>query len=468
MPREATGVTPLRLRPMARAGGRRMAAPTIRPIRGIWWLPGSEQRLAGRLTFSPASGATLLLDGDFADLPPRAWTRPALYGESESGTHLTLLDPSWIDRPPPIEGWMPPPSAQTVVTSQVLLRGRHIPTAEDFIVRRADVRLQGLKELSARRYGFYGRALVAFVGGEDGDPRRVPIDVDDGKLTFVHRRVRVAGGRGDDVGVIAEPAEPVPFEPFIRDWLGALQELVIFAARDSTMIEALTVKPTQSLSDLPGSRRSVEVIMALPGLATPPRHNYKRPLVPLAALGPTAPMFIQKWWHLHRQMGRSAMELFGSALSDRLFLENRLLTLMGFAESMHRVLHNEPPITDAEHETYTTAMLSQVPVRAPRDQYKVREHYKVRLKYAAEQSQRQRLKWLLSRASSVFHGASRRPGRPTRLRPRTCEQAGRHAKRIDASGPDRATATNRCLAISRVGAPRGGDSDEPDARPRFG
>jgi hypothetical protein len=185
------------------------------------------------------------------------------------------------------------------------------------------------------------------------------------------------------------------------------------------MIEALTVRHVEGSSapagpnqpvGIPDNAPSVEVIMALPGLAAPPRHNYRRPLAPLAALGPKAPVFIQEWWHLNRLLGRSAMELFCSALNDRLFLENRLLNEMSFAESMHRVLHDEPPITNAEHETYTEAMLSQVPTRAERDQYKVREHYKVRLKYDAEQSQRQRLKWLLRRANTVFHGESRQPG----------------------------------------------------------
>ena len=170
-----------------------MAPTRIRPINGMWWLPGCQHRLAGRLTFIPSRGRLWFSTGISTDLPPMAWTRPALYGESRTGKQLTLLDPTWLDRPPPIDGWTPPPTTRTAVTSQVLLRGIHIESADNFRVGRATIRLQGLKELCARRYGFYGRTLVAFVGGDDDDPRSVRIDVDDGRLTFVRRRVRVAG-----------------------------------------------------------------------------------------------------------------------------------------------------------------------------------------------------------------------------------------------------------------------------------
>ena len=175
----------------------------------------------------------------------------------------------------------------------------------------------------------------------------------------------------------------VPLGEFDEKWLTPLQGLVVLAGQDPTVIESLVV--------LDLGERPVEVLMSRPGLTAEPRWDYQRPLVPFAALGPAAAEFIRGWFDLYDQLG-GAMLFFIGALTQRMFLENRLLNEMSFAESYHRTVHDRPPISVEEHDEYTKAMLETIEHRQHR------EHYRVRLRYAAAQSQRQRLKWLITRA----------------------------------------------------------------------
>ncbi len=135
--------------------------------------------------------------------------------------------------------------------------------------------------------------------------------------------------------------------------------------------------------------------MSRPGLTAEPRWDHQRPLVPFAALGPRSHDFVRRWFDLYDQLG-GAMLFFVGALSERMFLENRLLNEMSFAESYHRTVHDKPPISDDEHDEYVKAMLETI------ENAEHRDHYRVRLRYAASQSQRQRLKWLIRRAMDTL------------------------------------------------------------------
>lgn len=135
--------------------------------------------------------------------------------------------------------------------------------------------------------------------------------------------------------------------------------------------------------------------MRLPGLAAEPRWNHGRPLVPFSALQDAAPTFISGWFELYERLG-PAMLFFIAALSERMFLENRLLNYTSFAESYHRTLHDEPPITAEEHAQYVAEMLKTI------DNTDHRNHYEARLRFAAAQGQRQRLKWLIRRTKETL------------------------------------------------------------------
>jgi hypothetical protein len=62
-------------------------------VSGHWWLPGSEERVIGRLDFDASEGARVVLSGDLQEVPWRTWSWPSLFGEAADGTKLTLLQP---------------------------------------------------------------------------------------------------------------------------------------------------------------------------------------------------------------------------------------------------------------------------------------------------------------------------------------------------------------------------------------
>jgi hypothetical protein len=376
-------------------------------IWGDWWLPDTEERLHGRLTFDRSEGARLRLLGDFAALAPGAWSQPALFGESARGTELTLLEPFWLERPPAIEG-ASFPNAHTLVSAHVVLRGTRAASEEDFPIQRAAVRIRGLRELCLRppipRVG----VTHGFVGDGEGEQAQRTVDVPQGSLTFVHRRYETRSDYSQtvevDVEVEISADAPSPLGEFWKQWLAPLQGLIIFTGRDPTIVESMVViQPSRTRvhaairrgSSIKWDEERVEVLMPLPGLTADTRHDYRRALLPWAVLGDEAPAFIRRWWELHQKLG-PATELLMSAWGSRLFLENRLLNELSFAESYHRRLHDEPPLTDDQHETYVEAMLAAV--KDP-DHCK---HYRTRLRYAAAQGQRQRLKWLIRRARKAL------------------------------------------------------------------
>jgi hypothetical protein len=234
--------------------------------------------------------------------------------------------------------------------------------------------------------------------------------VDGGRLTFVYQsyetRSRYESFSKEDVEVVIEIDTPVPLEEFEQRWLAPLQGLVIFAAREPTVLESMVVVQPSTIEVHPAIRRGsppamwqedrVEVVTTLPGLTADTRFDYQRLLVPFAALGDEAPGFIQRWWVLYRRLGGTAATTLMSALGSRLFLDNRFLNEMSFAESYHRIVHDKPAIPDGDHERYVAEMLDTIENAAHR------KHYRQRLKYAAAQGQRQRLKWLINRAKGLF------------------------------------------------------------------
>jgi len=374
---------------------------------GEWWLPGTDERLPGRLVFDQAEGATLTLVGDFSALTRRAWSHPAVFGEAFSGTQLTLLDPFWIERPPPIEGFEFPVS-RTVVRSLLLLRGAHVPSAADFVIDHAELRLRGMRDLCFLPAIAWVGVTTGFVGGRDNEPREQRVEVEGGEIAFSYEtfvtRSRFGQMTEEDVEVVVRADTGLPIEEFQTQWLDPLQGLVIFAGREPTVLESMVVNRTTESEVHPAIRHGtaerfwqkerIEVLMTLPGLTAETRYDYQRPLVPLAVLGDDAPNFVREWWKLYKVLG-SATPVLLSALGSRLFLDNRLLNEMSFAESYHRILHDDPPISAEDHEQYVAGMLATI------GDTKTRQHYADRLRYAAEQGQRQRIKSLIRRAKKV-------------------------------------------------------------------
>lgn len=370
-----------------------------------WWVPGSpDERAAGELQFDTSEGPRLTL---FAPLPGvRAvqFRAPTLIGETFDGTPLTLLQPVVLQETTNIGGGEHG-RVRTRLRGQTLLHGGHAESHDAIVVDRARVRLSGLRELCLQPWPGPGGDLVHFLGS--GSAQRV--EVAGGSLTFLHStwgsKSRFKQSSEEDVEILIEVSGPLPLTEFEEQWIRPLEALVIFASRAPTSLQGFTIlvsDPDAAAAVHPAIRHGsnpeiwnethVDVLTETPGLSAEPPSEYKHLLVPFAALADKSHEFIANWWDLYGELGSAAIFLIG-ALGSRMFLENKLLTEMSFLESYHRIKHGKPEIPAEDHDRNVQAMLATVEDKSQRD------HYKQKLRYAAEQNARQRAKALIHRAS---------------------------------------------------------------------
>ena len=370
---------------------------------GLWWLPATDQQAPGRLIFDLTDGAHLTVCGVLPGLVGSAWRWPALLGQAHGGEPLTILNPVALTQS--TGGGEHGATMRTQLRSQVLLRGVHANSEDEFIITKACVRFRGLRNLCFPWVERDGERR-AFVDSRPGAQQAVTLP--GARLNFTYVKLEAQSGfrhtTEHDVAVVIEIDDGLPLRKFEERWLLPFQALVTFAVRDPTLIESLTVVMPSEIEVHPLIRHGnhqvrwdedqIEVLMRLPGLTAEPRYNYERPLIPFAVLEDDAAGFIARWWSLYQRLGPAVLFLV-SALGSRMFLENRLLNEVGFAESYHRTLHDKPPISVKKHKGYVAAMLEATP-----EQH--RDHYRERLSHANEQTQRQRVEWLIARAAEIL------------------------------------------------------------------
>jgi hypothetical protein len=357
-----------------------------------WWVPSApDVRAQGELRFDPSSGASLTLHGELPEMRTRRWRAPSLFGETFDGGALTLYDPAIYETK---HNFTPDAARfQTLLRSGTLLRGAHVDP-DNLRVRRASVQLTGLRELCLRPWPFESETFLADMG-LGGTARS--ITVKDGSIVFRRGVERQKGQFGDEssevqVDVVIESSEALSLTDFEDRWLTPLHGLAVFAARAPVQVTDFTLEVQEGQSVKP-----IEVVAETPSLSGEPPARYDRPLVPFNALGDSAEEFIARWWDLYAELGKAATFLI-SALESELFLEHRFLTLMSFIESYHRAKHDEPKVSPSDHKANTAKMLGVITSKAQRD------HYRVRLKYAGEQSARQRLKAMVRRTHETLPG----------------------------------------------------------------
>jgi hypothetical protein len=214
---------------------------------------------------------------------------------------------------------------------------------------------------------------------------------------LVHDRRRAA------VTARFELDPPLPYPDFAERFAGPLRDLIVLAAHADSEIDSVNVlvpsadvkwwgdqRPGTSVDDVRVIERTALDFPALPERA------YERVPMPLAAWGSDAAGALGRWFSLRERLGGPGNLLFATFNKRHAHLENDLLGLLSVAEGYHRSLFDEPPLEAEVHEAAVEAMLAAL---AGERQV---EHYRTRLRYANEQSQRQRVRELFERASFVL------------------------------------------------------------------
>jgi hypothetical protein len=256
----------------------------------------------------------------------------ALLGETQD-TALTVLNPSVVQhshKVTPNRAWF-----RATVHSHILLRGAHVSQPDTSRFDHALVRLAGLRDVCYERCpnetGEWVPFVTAGLGARDVTLRgrggllfRYREDTDDTRF----RKVQEI-----DVEVVISPRMPLTIAEFDHLWLAPLESLTTLAARGPTRLEQFTLVATGDH----GAENQVQVYSAPPALAADPPDEYS-PLLPLAAL-PNPQKTLARWWRIYDCLGPAA-GFMRATLSGEMFLEQKLLMGVSFAESYHRELHD--------------------------------------------------------------------------------------------------------------------------------
>jgi hypothetical protein len=406
-----------------------------RVIEGVWWTPGEQERSYGTLIVERRA-LTLTLRDSTRAFGAASNGFSVLHGESLEGESLTLLDAFTIQR----REW---PAAEHNIerlSGGTLLIGAEVTAADELVFARAVFRLRGLREwMSTSSSGLGGRRSVLTPRQLFAPPRpprglrarlrhwwrewgrrrrrgRHPlvVSIDGARLTFGF--TRNAGGTpfsdatDYDAEVIVELDEAAPLPEWSERWLRPLLDLLVFANREQCVVDSFVavihdparaeaVGPAIRVAapDAVWARQKIEIVRPdSVDLRERQIEPFRHLLLPLAAFRSRAAQVLPLWFDIHRQLGGAAGFFFGTLNVGRIYQENRLLNLLAFAEGYHRTFFAAPPFTDEVHQALVKRMLATL------DDARQRDHYRARLGYANEQSQRQRLGELIDRAAEVI------------------------------------------------------------------
>ncbi|HEY8082689.1 MAG TPA: HEPN domain-containing protein [Solirubrobacterales bacterium] len=199
-------------------------------------------------------------------------------------------------------------------------------------------------------------------------------------------------------------------EKFIRP----LHDLLILATNEEMRVEEMALLLPEDLEKWWGDKkplkhvREVGVVQRseLQWHTERPNAFHQVPL-PLAALGKDPAAAISRWYELRRELAGAGNSLFATINRRHRTLEPDLLNLLSVVEGYHRARFDQPVVGEKEHRAAIDTMIAALP-----DQLK--DNYRKRLKYANEQTQRQRIRSIFERAEPV---ASRTSGWTTLVHP---------------------------------------------------
>lgn len=389
---------------MAGKDARRDGPISTRTLEGWFWFPPASERAFGTIEIQPGDLRLKLRDSARAQ---DSWRDMAvIHGESlVDGKDLTLLGAFVTSR----KDFLTYGHNVEEFRFNALLIGAHVLDESELVFDRAIVHLRGLREWMSARWRGSGaldfRELV-------GEPV-LEVAVEGASIKFGYERQAHPAAFRDSVDYDAaadiELAEPQPLDEWREQWLRPLLDLLVFATREQVVIESFkaiisdrrlaeAVHPAirRAASDDFWARHDVEVVR--PHVVdVRPRgiRPFQHMLLPLAALGERAPEALGRYFAIHRQLGRTAAFLFVVLNTRTILEENRLLNLMAFSEGYHRTFHDEPPLPEDVHQQLKGEMLAAID-----EQY--RGVYDSPLNYANQQTQRQRLKFLIARAAAAL------------------------------------------------------------------
>jgi hypothetical protein len=418
---------------MAR-GDVREVEPAGRPIsartlEGWFWFPPANERAFGTIEIRPRDLRLKLRD---STRPQYAWRDMAvIHGESLDGNALTVLGAFVTNR----NDFISFDHNVEQFRFNTLLIGAHVMEESEFIFARGVVHLRGLREWMSASW--HGRAPYAFrelvappphglrerfvswrerrrrVADRKALPHPLEVALPGATVKLAYER-SASGTRFHDVtdydaAADIELDEPRPLDEWRELWVRPLLDFLVFASREQVVVEqfkaivydrrlAEAVHPAirRAAPDRVWARHDVEVVRPhVVDVRERGIRPFEHMLLPLGALGRRAPAALTKYFAIYRALGRTAAFFFVVLNARTIHEENRLLNLMAFSEGYHRAFHDDPPLPEDVHRRLKEDMLAAI----DKQYHRV---YDSPLNYANQQTQRQRLKFLIARAGSAL------------------------------------------------------------------
>ena len=189
--------------------------------------------------------------------------------------------------------------------------------------------------------------------------------------------------------------QPLSLTQWREQWVAHVQDLMVFGMRHTSATIAVSGTDAGAVATN-GRPYDVKIYEPWrPHVSELGWAIYKgRALLPANAVDDVGDL-LERWFALQRELGDAAQFFFGTINDRDLPAVNRMLNLLAFAETYHRRKYDEPPLGEEQHNTFREDMLSQLPSQSERD------IYDSRLQHANAQSQRQRVRWLITRVATA-------------------------------------------------------------------
>lgn len=382
----------------------------------FWWPPDTDGRSRdadsrpsshGTLHFTPDHGVELTVFDLLSDPNPLGPLSrlPTLFGETLDHKPCVLFDALPLKQSGPLFG----AHHRLVLRAHQFVLGEHVTSADAVESTVFDVRLRGLREwlTTPLRVG-PGRARLGL--SREETPEGLSIDLPGAQLTLGFDWSEC----GDQVTEEHATAtfsfeEPVPLERFYADWLQPLQDLVLLATREQSVLESLRlhryderraeqVHPAirvAASSDYWNSW-NLEVVRTPNVRLRPPRQSEYEQMLPASALADDLEGRLARWYELRWQLREAGTSFFTNLNQDSTPVNRRLLETMSFAESYHHLRHSgKAPLPKKEHRHLRDLMLDQI------DDHPERERYRRALDYANRPDSVERIADLFASACSV-------------------------------------------------------------------
>lgn len=368
-------------------------------FQGFWWIPSEDEsahRAQGKLYYEPSDGITVeavnLYGGPEEALngPGRI---PVLHGESVEGKPCTLLNVICSDSHGTLFGG----HSEELLTSNFLVYGVHIWSAEEIVASRIRIGLRGLAEwLTARWPG--GKAAPI-----EGGTLEIPLD--GARLIFQEENYK-SGDRFSEVrtatfSALFEFDQPTALADLNEKYVRPLHDLLILGTNEEIRVTERTIlveeehekwwddKPLRETRPIAVVQRSELVWHADKATA------FNRVPLPLGGLGEDPVVGVQRWYALRAELAGAGNSLFATINRRFRALEVDLLSLLSAAEGYHRARFDSPVVSEAEHKQAVKDMIGALPEH-------LQANYRGRLVYTNEQTQRQRLRELFGKVEAVL------------------------------------------------------------------